>query len=75
MATLTIRNLPDEVAEALRELAARNGRSMEEQVRRILAEQVMDRRSGLERLDEMLARQPRPTTPDEIDAAIERGRP
>jgi phosphopantothenoylcysteine decarboxylase / phosphopantothenate---cysteine ligase len=74
MAVLTIRNLPDEVADALREIAARNGRSMEEQVRRILTEQVMDRTSALVRIDEMIARQARSTTPDEIDAAIEKGR-
>jgi phosphopantothenoylcysteine decarboxylase / phosphopantothenate---cysteine ligase len=74
MATLTIRNLPDEVAEALREMAARNGRSMEEQVRRILTEQVIDRMSALALIDEMIARQPRPTTAEEVDAGIESGR-
>lgn len=74
MATLTIRNLPEEVAEALREMAARNGRSMEEQVRRILTEQVTDRMSALAQIDEMLARQSRPTTAEEVDAAIETGR-
>ncbi|WP_075995312.1 FitA-like ribbon-helix-helix domain-containing protein [Salaquimonas pukyongi] len=40
MATLTIRNLPDEVRQALRERAARNGVSMEQEVRRILAESM-----------------------------------
>jgi plasmid stability protein len=74
MATLTIRNLPDDVAEALRELAARNGRSMEEQVRRILTEQVMDRRLALAQIDELIAQQTRPTTPEEVDAGIELGR-
>ena len=33
MATLTIRNLDDSVKQALRERAARNGRSMEEEAR------------------------------------------
>lgn len=36
MATLTIRNVPDHVRQALREQAARHGVSMEEQVRRVL---------------------------------------
>ncbi len=37
MATITVRNLPDEVHAALRVRAARNGRSMEAEVREILA--------------------------------------
>jgi plasmid stability protein len=36
MATLTIRNIPDEVKQALRERAARHGVSMEEEARRVL---------------------------------------
>jgi len=38
MATLTIRNVSDETHKALRLRAAENGRSVEEEVRRILAE-------------------------------------
>lgn len=38
MATLTVRNLPDEVRERLRLRAARAGRSMEAEVRAILTE-------------------------------------
>ena len=37
MAALTIRNLPDDVRDRLRVRAARNGRSMEAEVRAILA--------------------------------------
>jgi plasmid stability protein len=37
MATLTIRNLSDEVHAALRVRAAKNGRSMEEEARIVLA--------------------------------------
>ena len=36
MASLTIRRLPDDVKQALRERAARNGRSLEEEARRAL---------------------------------------
>lgn len=36
MATLTIRNLPEETRRALKERAARNDRSMEAEVREIL---------------------------------------
>ena len=40
MASITIRNLDDAIKESLRREAARNGRSMEEQVRLMLAGQV-----------------------------------
>jgi len=36
MASVTIRNLPDDVKQDLRERAARNGRSLEEEMRRAL---------------------------------------
>lgn len=40
MATLTVRNLPNEVHRALRVRAAQNGRSTEAEVREILASAV-----------------------------------
>ena len=43
MATLTIRDLPDDVRDKLRVRAARNGRSMEAEVRASLASLVADR--------------------------------
>src|SRR4051812_5480288 len=42
MATLTIRNLPEEVRDGLRLRAARNGRSMEAEARAVLAAGVND---------------------------------
>ena len=36
MASLTIRRLPDDVKQELREVAARNGRSLEDEARRAL---------------------------------------
>ena len=47
MASITIRNLDDEVKTKLRVRAATNGRSMEEEVRTILREAV--EREGLEK--------------------------
>jgi plasmid stability protein len=41
MATLTVRNLEDEVRDRLRVRAARSGRSMEDEVRVILRSAVM----------------------------------
>ena len=49
MASITIRNLDDDVKTLLRVRAARNGRSMEEEVRLILREAV-GRKTGPENL-------------------------
>jgi plasmid stability protein len=56
MSTITVRNLDDEVKGALRERAAANGRSLEEEVRQVLRESVR--------------RQPRPRTGAEMLARI-----
>jgi plasmid stability protein len=40
MATLTIRRLPDEVYDSLKERARHNGRSLEAEAREILAERA-----------------------------------
>lgn len=40
MATLTIRNVPDDIKQALRVKAAQKGRSLEEALRQILADEV-----------------------------------
>lgn len=49
MAAISVRNLEDDVKERLRVRAARNGRSMESEVRAILVEAVSepDRKVGL----------------------------
>ena len=49
MAAISVRNLEDDVKERLRVRAARNGRSMESEVRAILVDAVSepDRESGL----------------------------
>jgi plasmid stability protein len=61
MATLTIRNVAEEVHKGLRMRAAENGRSVEEEVRRILAEHAMPVREYRN-----------PKTPEEIAAAVKR---
>ena len=52
MASITIRNLDDEVRTRLRVRAAEHNRSMEEEVRIILREAVSDRHSGPRNLAE-----------------------
>lgn len=46
MATLTIRNLDDEVHAALRVRAAHHGRSMEEEVRQLLSAAIREGSTG-----------------------------
>jgi plasmid stability protein len=64
MATLTVRNLPQPVHDALRRLAAENRSSLEAEVRAALAEHVARRASPAEvkrRLKAIQATLPRPT--------------
>ena len=42
MGSLTVRNLSEDVKQRLRQRAAANGRSMEEEVRLLLAERAAD---------------------------------
>ena len=61
MATLTIRNLPDDVRDRLRVRAAQNGRSMEAEARHALAQTYKpqglgERRSAPERVERARAR-------------------
>ncbi len=79
MATLTIRNIPDATHQALRERAAKAGRSMEEEVRVMIADKAkpdkrLDRADALAAASELRAlmraanggRMPR----DSVDAFI-----
>ncbi|HEY4943167.1 MAG TPA: Arc family DNA-binding protein [Rhizomicrobium sp.] len=63
MATITVRNLPDEVRDRMRVEAAKNGRSMEEEARQYLARGYTPRRSledVMKRLDALNAKYPEP---------------
>jgi plasmid stability protein len=68
MATLTIRNLPDDVHDALRRQAAEHRRSMEAEAREVLQAAVVRRPSAAERA-EALARL------RAMKPAIDRGEP
>ena len=73
MATLTIRRLPADLVERIRERAMRAGRSMEQEVRLALADRYADRQILLDRIERQLAELP-PTTAAEVDQWIEEGR-
>jgi len=53
MASITIRNLDDEVKDLLRQLAAENGRSMEEQARAMIRAAVEGRAGQAGRIDQI----------------------
>jgi len=72
--TLTIRNIPEHVIRSLKSLAARNARSMEQEVREILEENAIDRISALEQIEKSWKRQTRRPKPAEIDRWIRSGR-
>jgi hypothetical protein len=74
MATLTIRNLSPETVSSLKELARRNRRSMEQEVRQILELHAGDRLSALAQIERLWASQTRQTSPEEIESWIREGR-
>jgi plasmid stability protein len=74
MATLTIRNVPTKVVRALKAQAARNRRSMEQEVREIIEAQVGDRASAIAQIEKAWASQERSPTAAEIEAWIREGR-
>lgn len=77
MASLTIRNVPEEVVEQIKNVAVRNGRSMESEVRELLARQFArspeSRAQVLERIRQLTAGI-RPPTARQIRRWIETGR-
>lgn len=77
MATLTIRNLPDELHSALKERAKRNRRSLNQEIIAELAasNQQETRDDGLlERVAILRAQMKGFLTPEEIDSARREGR-
>ncbi len=74
MPTLTIRNVPLKVTRALKNLAEKNQRSMEQEVRDILEEYAGDRISALRQIEESWKRQRRRPKPGEVDSWKRAGR-
>lgn len=75
MATLTIRNLPVRVVSALKKLAKAHHRSMEQEARIILEEQVADRLAAIKAIEAGWERQARCPSQAEIDRWIRESRP
>ena len=74
MSTLTIRNVPAGTVDALKALAKRNGRSMEQEVRELLDGYAAERRSVLEQIAGSWTEQTRRPTAEEIDRWMGIGR-
>jgi antitoxin FitA len=73
MATLTIRNVPDEVVERLKKAASIQGRSMEQEVRLLLESRYRNREAVLRRIEERWKDLPK-ASPEEVESWIREGR-
>jgi len=68
MATITVRNIPEEVITKIKNRARRNKRSMEQEIRTILSEVVLDRERAMKRIESLWQQQKRPISKEEVDA-------
>ena len=57
MATITVRNIPEEVITLIKNRARRNKRSMEQEIRTILSEVVLDRERAMKRIESLWQQQ------------------
>jgi len=74
MATITVRNIPEEVISMIKDRAHRNKRSMEQEVRTILSGAVLDRERAMKRIESLWQRQRRAVSREEIDAWLMKAR-
>ena len=74
VATITVRNIPDEVVEMIKSRAKRNRRSMEQEVRSILSGAVHDREAAMKRIKALWKKQNKPISKEEVDAWLKRAR-
>jgi plasmid stability protein len=75
MPTITVRNVPAKVVQALKALARRHSRSMEQEVRDLLEGYVAERKAVLDQIEAGWQGQTRRPTAAEIDAWMAVGRP
>ena len=72
MATITVRNIPEDVITMIKNRARRNKRSMEQEVRTILSEVVLDRERAMKRIESLWQQQKRPISKEEVDAWLKK---
>lgn len=73
MATLTIRNVPDDVVGRLKEAAERKQRSMEQEVRELLNQRYPERQGLFSSIRDRWGRFPAPRA-EQVEEWIEKGR-
>lgn len=73
MATLTIRNVPEDVVARLKKVAANNGRSMEQKLRELLKTKYPSRAEVLDRVERRWETLP-PVSAEEINQWIAEAR-
>jgi len=73
MATLTIRNLSEDLVERIKDTAGKHGRSMEQEVRELLEQRYASRHQVLERSRKLWSKLPR-VDAEEVRSWRERGR-
>lgn len=74
MSTITIRNLPPELVERLKDRAGRQGHSMEREVREILGYHLMARGELLDQVQARWPQLPYPPSADEVAGWIKGSR-
>jgi plasmid stability protein len=74
MATITVRNIPEEVITLIKNRARCNKRSMEQEIRTILSEVVLDRERAMKRIESLWQRQKRLISKEEIDSWLRKAR-
>jgi plasmid stability protein len=74
VATITVRNIPDEVVKMIKNRAKRNRRSMEQEVRSILSGAVHDRERAMKRIEALWRKQNRSISKEEVDDWLKRAR-
>lgn len=73
MATVTIRELPDDLVDRIKDRAARSGRSMEQELRELLQRSYATRQEVLDRIEQRHGTLPK-TTAEEVNQWIRAGR-
>jgi len=74
MPTLTIRNVPPEVIDRLKDRASRQGRSMEQEVREILSYYLVSRDELIDNIQAQWHQMPNPPSAEEVTDWIKAGR-
>ena len=74
MPTITVRNLPDDIVDRLKQVAEAHHRSMEQEVRDLLQRHYGPRQELLRRVQERWDRLPQ-VTREEVDGWRDEGRP